>query len=302
MPNVLKRVIEAFRIRRLPVNVPYAEVARRIPWASRGRASIAAQVGMGLYPIGRLPFEPRVLKRGDVLGISREHPDFEKYLMQIVGTTIQAGPGKLVTCMHVIKLLLSKENRIQGNVLAALEIPSAKGITYVPYKVDAAVGYKDPRTERANDAVDLAVLFWAPRSTDDFPIEVPTLRWKDSSGLGVGDRVVIGGYPLGTTLFLAMASNRGVIQPTFYEGIISAIYPATKLTETRLLQISVTTYGGMSGGAVFLPETGEIVGMVTSGLENRETGHVHPMTFAIPSEVIIPHVRSLRAEYGPGSE
>ena len=67
-------------------------------------------------------------------------------------------------------------------------------------------------------------------------------------------------------MFLLTKANRGFIQPTFYSGIVSAILPATKATETRIIQISVPVAGGMSGGVLFNPETGEALGMITSGL------------------------------------
>ena len=43
----------------------------------------------------------------------------------------------------------------------------------------------------------------------------------------------------------------------------------------------------MSGGAVFDPETGAAYGMVTSSLEDLN-GALHPVTYAIPGEVILP--------------
>jgi S1-C subfamily serine protease len=101
----------------------------------------------------------------------------------------------------------------------------------------------------------------------------------------------VGGYPLGKEMFLSLETNRGLIQPTFYSGIISAIIPATKPTETRLLQLSIPVEGGMSGGAVFLAETGEVIGMITSCLEKN--GVSLPMSIAIPSEIIAPYVESV---------
>ena len=55
-----------------------------------------------------------------------------------------------------------------------------------------------------------------------------------------------------------------------------------------MIQLSVQAAGGMSGGAVFDPETGAAYGMVTSGLEDKG-GALHPVTYAIPSEVILPY-------------
>lgn len=55
--------------------------------------------------------------------IGSDHPDFEKYLMEIIGTAIQVGEGKLVTCAHVIDAVNETERRgyllarsIEGNI------------------------------------------------------------------------------------------------------------------------------------------------------------------------------------------
>ncbi len=116
--------------------------------------------------------------------------------------------------------------------------------------------------------------------------------WGNSKSVGIGDTVLVGGYPYGAELFRITELNRGFIRPTFYVGIISAIIPTMKEQETRLLQLSVAVAGGMTGGAVFSPRTGRVIGMVTSGLEG-EGGSIHPVTYALPSEIIEPFIRCL---------
>lgn len=160
---------------------------------------------------------------------------------------------------------------------------------YVPYPIPHALRYVDPRTDQVNPGVDLAVLLVPAKSTMAVPYEVPKIRWGNSTRVGVGDTVVIAGYPLGTDMFLLTKSNRGIIQPTFYNGIISAVLPATGAKETRLFQVSIAAVGGMSGGAMFNPETGEVLGMVTSGLTAK--GVPLPMTYVLPSEVIAPYTQ-----------
>lgn len=66
------------------------------------------------------------------------------------------------------------------------------------------------------------------------------------------------------------------------EGIISAIIPAIQQGESRLLQISSVSLGGISGSVVAEPSTGKVLGMVTSGLDSD--GVSLPVTFAVPSE------------------
>jgi hypothetical protein len=85
------------------------------------------------------------------------------------------------------------------------------------------------------------------------------------------------------------------MQPSFFEGIISAILPCSNNRETRLFQISSIALGGMSGGIVCLPDTAEVIGMVTSGLTGNE-GFDYPITYAIPSEVLRPFAEAVNFE------
>ena len=113
--------------------------------------------------------------------------------------------------------------------------------------------------------------------------------------MAVGDRVLVGGYPYGTDLFKMSKTNRGVVQPTSVDGIVSTIIPAQNEREIRLLQLSTLAAGGMSGGAVFDPKTGEAYGMVFSSVQGPNSS-LHPVTYAIPSEVILPYSGSLNFE------
>lgn len=207
--------------------------------------------------------------------------------MNIVGTAIQAGDGKLGTCAHVVKAV--NEQKARGYILSRL---FREGLfVYAPYPIQFAMEYVDPRTKKENKNVDLSLLIVPVKSTKELPYEVPNVEWGDSSQLGVGDSVIVGGYPYGTEMFKFTQSNRGIIQPTFYNGIISAILPASNPTETRILQIGVASAGGMSGGAVIEPHTGEIMGMVTSCVHNN--GIPQPISYAIPSEIIAPYTESI---------
>jgi hypothetical protein len=57
-------------------------------------------------PIGVLPFQPSPPVQGQPPYISRSHPEFEQFLMHILGTAIQADNGKLVTCAHIVEDLI----------------------------------------------------------------------------------------------------------------------------------------------------------------------------------------------------
>lgn len=270
----------------------YQKITKKIPWNSFGKKTVASRVGLSVVPVGILPFQPikPPYPNGFPPLIHMDDSNIEKYLMNIVGTAIQAGNGKLVTCAHVVEGLI--EQKGQGYILA--RIIRAGTIAYIPYPIQCSLRYVDPRTDAVNLNVDLATLIVSAKSTKEIPYETPNVSWGDSSKLGVGDQVIIGGYPCGKEMFLFTESNRGVVQPTFYSGIVSAIMPVAKSHETRIIQVSIPCAGGMSGGALFDPKTGKVLGMVTSCVDLN--GIPQPMTYALPSEIIAPFVEVITFE------
>ncbi len=264
-------------------------IARSIPWSSFGRNTVASRVGKSLLPIGIFNFDlPKYESDKPIPTVTSRSAGFENYLINIVGTAIQAGDAKLVTCAHVIEGVLQTKRK--GYVLASSWRTNA--LVHQPYPFSHALRYIDPRTNEVNAAVDLAVVPLPARNEPHLPYDVPIVQWGDSTKLGVGDPVLLAGFPYGTQLFRMAQTNRGVVQPSFFDGVISAIIPATKPSETRLLQISAAVAGGISGGAVIDIRTGGVVGMVTSGLTGPQ-GYLHPVTYAIPSEIIYPYTRRI---------
>jgi len=263
----------------------YAEFEKIIPWSSMGRSTVASQVGRSLLPIG--VYDPKLPVQeyeGSSKVVTNQDENFESYLMNIVGTGILTGSGKMVTCLHVIDDIIQERRKIYVLVRRSL---SANTIAYTAYPLGSGIKYIRPGERRGDAGVDLATFPFVYRDNDGKLLDTPSITWGDSTKLGVGDRILIGGYPFGTSMFQMTQTNRGVIQPTFLEGIVSAIIPAQNGKETRLLQLSTLTAGGMSGGAVFNPETGRVYGMVTSSVEDPN-GALYPVTYAIPSEVILP--------------
>lgn len=112
------------------------------------------------------------------------------------------------------------------------------------------------RFEDGRPGVDAGVLVCPAVSTDECPYDVPAVTWGDSTRVGVGDRVLIGGFPLGRDMFFSNQTNRELVQPSFFDGIISAVIPAIQRGETRLFQISAMALGGISGAVVCDPKTG----------------------------------------------
>ena len=268
----------------------YDEFAKIIPWASMGRSNIVSQVGRSLLPIG--VYDPKLsiwTYGGEPKVITNRDEDFERYIIHIMGTAIRTGTGKLVTCHHVIEGVI--QQRMKGYALVN-HLPLPNTIVYTACPFDSALKYVRPGQKKGDSGVDLAVIPFVPMDRNGNCLDIPSITWGDSTKIGVGDRVLIGGYPYGSDLFKMTKTNRGVIQPTFIDGIVSAIIPAQNESETRLLQLSTQAAGGMSGGAVFDPETGKAYGMVTSSIQGSN-GALHPVTYAIPSEVILPYSGSV---------
>ena len=268
----------------------YDEFANIIPWASTGRSSIISTAGRSLLPIGVYdPSLPVWRYEGTSKEISNRDAEFERHLINVVGTAIRTGTGKLVTCLHVVNDIV-KDN-LSGYALVSHEPPQQNTIVHTACAFDAttALKYVRPGQKEGDAGVDLAVIPFVPRDRQGNVIAPQSILWGDSTQLGAGDRVIIGGYPFGTDLFKITQTNRGFVQPSFFDGIVSAIIPAQNERETRLIQLSTVAADGMSGGAVLDPETGAAYGMITSSLQDDTSGALYPVTYAIPSEVILPY-------------
>lgn len=252
-----------------------------VPWASRGRSTPISALGQSIVPIGN---SDHVVKSDLTAHIEIQDPRHEYHVMEIKGSAFQAAPGKILTCWHVLEEI--REEDSEGYFLAWTEM---NGMTAQrPYPWAAVMRYYDMRFEDGGPGVDCGLVICPPARKQECPYLVPSINWGDSTNCGVGDRVLIGGYPLGKEIFFANSTNRGLIQPSFFEGIISAIIPALAVGETRLLQISATALRGMSGGVVCDPNSGAVLGMVTSGVSADDVDL--PITYALPSEVLQPFV------------
>ncbi len=85
-----------------------------------------------------------------------------------------------------------------------------------------------------------------------------------------GRGIATAGFPMGTETLMAPGYLHQ-LTPTLQKGIISAILPF-QCESPHALMINVMVQGGASGSPVFLPETGDVIGVVYAGLnEKRKT-------------------------------
>jgi len=127
----------------------------------------------------------------------------------------------------------------------------------------------------------------------------PTLRIGDSSAVREGQAVAFTGFPIGGALGFSPVTHRGMVS-----SIVEAAMPtpsARQLNEKTIrslraggnfdvFQLDGTAYPGNSGGPLFDPDTGEVLGIVNMVFikGTRESALTHPsgISYAIPSRFI----------------
>jgi len=81
-----------------------------------------------------------------------------------------------------------------------------------------------------------------------------------------GLEVATAGFPMGTDTLMAPGYLHQ-LTPTLQRGVISAVLPFECQTPHALM-INVMTQGGASGSPVFLPDSGEVIGVLYAGLQD----------------------------------
>ncbi len=133
---------------------------------------------------------------------------------------------------------------------------------------------------------DIAIL-----KLNSVPVDIQAnMFFGDSSKMKAGDKVFTIGYPL---------SNILGQKPRYTEGVINSLYGVQD--DPRLFQISVPIQPGNSGGPLF-NEKGEIIGIVMSSLDSKNTEFVvgavpQNVNFAIKS-VYIRNLLSMLPDLG----
>lgn len=235
--------------------------------------------------MGVLPRDASDLNAISAKHLTPDEKEIRKFLLRILGSGISVGGGRLLAP----RIILDQAKRTGSTVYAILTTGGDVKVHHVVPLVHF-LPYIDPRTKEINSEVD-AMLTIVPVPEPILQEAAPRpIHWGDSTDLGAGDAVMVAGFPLGSDLFFEHRSNRGVIQPTLYAATIAAIVPATTSSETRLLRLTIPGLGGLSGGVVFRPRTGEMLGMIVSATLDGLVPA--PVLYAIPSEALQPFVRA----------
>ncbi len=166
---------------------------------------------------------------------------------RLLGTGFVVGEGRhVLTNSHVIAVEL---NKAKGERLAVFA-----GHGRDPLRLTAEVVARD-------DAHDVAVL--------SIPEALPSLRLTTSSGIREGDAVAFTGFPIGAVLGLYPVTHRGIISsitPVAIPSASSKQLSPQKIKRLRdpfvVYQLDATAYPGNSGSPLFLPGSGDVIGIL----------------------------------------
>ena len=120
--------------------------------------------------------------------------------------------------------------------------------------------------------------------------DCPTLKIYEGE-IQEGQDVCIAGFPMGTRTLKAPGWVHQ-IGPTLQKGIISAVLPFPCKSPHAIL-MDIMSQGGSSGSPVFLPESGELIGILYAGLNDhykltQDIPYKIPtsLSLAVPKKVI----------------
>lgn len=127
---------------------------------------------------------------------------------------------------------------------------------------------------------------------------LPALKLSRAGAVSEGQSVALTGFPIGSVLGLAPVTHRGIVAAITPIGIPQARAGALNPTLIRRLstdpfrvyQLDATTYPGNSGSPVFIPETGEVIGVVNMVFvkSTKESILSEPsgISYAIPAQYL----------------
>jgi S1-C subfamily serine protease len=219
-----------------------------------------------------------------IVGVGTQDP-MRRPQFAVLGTGFAVGDGlHIITARHVLF------SRNVGGESAAVKLAIFLGDGEAGAVREAEVVHEDT-------LLDITILKITGAS-------LPVLRWEDNLWLEDGTEIAFTGYPIGAAYGLYKATHRGMVSatmplatPTRGGGALSAEAIANLRKKRLVYQLDATSLPGNSGGPIYDPETGVVMGMINAihVHESKETGQRQPtgISFAIPSS----YLAQIRAEY-----
>jgi hypothetical protein len=205
------------------------------------------------------------------------HPVYNKNepmpeFLPILGTGFIIDDGIVVTNDHVVKAIprLPKPQDCPPdicpvNCLLWHFIPN-RGLAIIPIEVLGVFGIS--HMEQGKN-------YYGPPKPDVAFVHIkmkklPKANVKyDLKEIKEGRNVATAGFPMGTETLTAPGYLHQ-LTPTLQKGIISAILPF-QCEMPHALMINVMVQGGASGSPVFLPESGDVIGVLYGSLEDTRS-------------------------------
>ena len=181
---------------------------------------------------------------------------------EVVGSGFLIESRLVMTCAHVLTELTSwmgKKRLPETAAYLQFIIPRGGGGWEVTYRHFDVMG--------ANPKLDIASVRArsAPAARHDPP---PVSVIKASDQIEVGEEIGLVGFPHGSAL---LGKKRSLIRfgPLFQRGSVSALTPYDGNTPNEIL-LDLITAGAASGSPIFRIATGEVIGVLARGQEQRQ--------------------------------
>ncbi|RDV29210.1 serine protease [Alteromonas aestuariivivens] len=213
------------------------------------------------------------------------HSPLDHSAPKVLGTGFVVGDGTWVaTNYHVVDQLLDPQ------VVQYYVVLTGTGDHVLQHPVE--ISEIDP-------VHDLALL--------KLPIKLSPLRLVDDEMLKPGSDIAFTGFPLGSVLGLYPATHKGMVAAVTPDAI--PVYNTDQLTATmmkrlgqsqRIYQLDATAYPGNSGSPVYLPSSGEVIGVMNKVIvrDAKESALSSPsgISYAVP----VKHLRALMNKANAG--
>ena len=203
-------------------------------------------IGFRVVAPKRLPAEPNLIA------------------LNVVGTGFLVADDLVLTNRHVMEELarLAKRNRFRVEERLALEFVVSDG-----RQIGRLLARPVTFAVHTEHEFDLAIIQVDLSESPDQAQYLQIAQFGDPSSLVVGQDISVLGYSHGSTPLTRQGSaDQYRFGPLLQQGAVSALAPYDRIAEPQQLLLDISVAGGASGSPVFSASSGEVFGIVHSGI------------------------------------